>query len=111
MNPSLRALVKEIAGANPHRQALLACAGKLATYDDLIRQIDATVRSLTSAGIERGDRVAAVMPNGAEMASLFLGIASVSTCAPLNPAYRESEFEFYLSDLKPKLMIVDAALD
>ena len=73
--------------------------------------MDETARALTCAGIQRGDRVAVVMPNGAEMASLFLGVASVSTCAPLNPAYRKSEFEFYLSDLEPKLVIVDAALD
>ena len=62
-------------------------------------------------GVVRGDRVAVVMPNGPEMASLFLGVASVASCAPLNAAYRSSEFEFYLSDLKPKLLIVDGAIE
>jgi acyl-CoA synthetase (AMP-forming)/AMP-acid ligase II/acyl carrier protein len=51
------------------------------------------------------------MPNGPEMASLFLGVASVAAFAPLNPAYRANEFEFYLSDLKPKLVIASAATE
>ena len=29
------------------------------------------------------------------------------SAAPLNPKYKSEEFEFYLSDLKPKLLIVD----
>jgi acyl-CoA synthetase (AMP-forming)/AMP-acid ligase II len=50
--------------------------------------------------------VAIVLPNGPEMAVCFLGVASACAAAPLNPAYRAEEFEFYLSDLKAKLLIV-----
>jgi acyl-CoA synthetase (AMP-forming)/AMP-acid ligase II len=42
------------------------------------------------------------------MASLFLSVASVSTAAPLNPAYREEELLFYLEDLKAKLLLLDS---
>lgn len=111
MIPDLRTRLAGIAKDTPHLHALLACGRQPASFANLLNQVDETARWLVSKGIGRADRVAVVMPNGPEMASLFLGVASVSTCAPLNPAYRASEFEFYLSDLKPKLVIVDAALD
>ena len=41
-----------------------------------------------------------VLPNGPEMATAFLAISSVCTCAPLNPAYSFDEFLFSLSDLQ-----------
>jgi acyl-CoA synthetase (AMP-forming)/AMP-acid ligase II len=64
------------------------------------------IAQLNSIGIGRGDRVAMVLPNGPEMASLFVAVASGATAAPLNPAYRSDEFTFYLEDLKPKAVIV-----
>ena len=66
------------------------------------------MRSLNELGIGRGDRVAIVLPNGPEMATAFLCIASAAASAPLNPAYRQDEFEFYLEDLKAKALIVEA---
>ena len=56
----------------------------------------------------RNERVAIVLPNGPEMAVSFLAIASGCTAAPLNPAYRADEFEFYLTDLAARLLIVEA---
>ena len=71
----------------------------------------ATVAALNAAGIGRGDRVAIVLPNGPEMASAFVAIGTGATTAPLNPAYRADEFEFYLSDLKAKALVVEAGAD
>ncbi len=66
-----------------------------------------TVGSLNAAGAGRNDRVAIVLDNGPEMAAAFLACAAGATSAPLNPAYRADEFEFYLSDLNAKLLIVE----
>ena len=65
-----------------------------------------TVASLNAMGIGRNDRVAMVLPNGPEMAAVFLTVACGATTAPLNPAYKEDEFDFYLSDLNAKALIV-----
>ena len=66
-----------------------------------------TVRTeLREAGIGRNDRVAIVLPNGPEMATCFLAVASGCAAAPLNPAYKEEELDFYLSDLKPRALIL-----
>lgn len=77
------------------------------TYAGLRRHVAATVAALNDYGIGRNDRVAIVLPNGPEMATAFVGIACGATTAPLNPAYREEEFEFYLSDLGARALVVE----
>lgn len=76
------------------------------TYGGLRRQVERTVEGLNVRGIGRGDRVAIVLPNGPEMASAFVSIAAGATTAPLNPAYRQPEFEFYLEDLGAKALVL-----
>ena len=66
-----------------------------------------TIAQLNAIGIGRNDRVAIVLPNGPEMATCFMACASGVTSAPLNPAYRADEFEFYLSDLHARALIVE----
>jgi acyl-CoA synthetase (AMP-forming)/AMP-acid ligase II len=70
-----------------------------------------TRQSLNAAGVGRGDRVAIVLPNGPEMASAFIAVAQAAVTAPLNPAYRREEFDFYLADLKAKAIIVPEGYD
>lgn len=67
--------------------------------------------ALAGMGVGRGDRVAIVLPNGPEMAAAFVTIAQVATTAPLNPGYREEEYDFYLSDLKAKALVVMEGYD
>ena len=52
-----------------------------------------------------------MLDNGPEMAAAFLGIGSAATAAPLNPSYRAEEFEFYLTDLSAKLLVVAQGKD
>ncbi|MBI3576092.1 MAG: AMP-binding protein, partial [Gammaproteobacteria bacterium] len=77
------------------------------TYGGLREHVERTVASLNRLGIGRNDRVALVLLNGTEMATAFVAVAAGTTSAPLNPAYRADEFEFYLSDLKAKALIVE----
>jgi acyl-CoA synthetase (AMP-forming)/AMP-acid ligase II len=70
-----------------------------------------TMVDLNAMGIGRNDRVAIVLPNGPEMAAAFIAVASCATTAPLNPAYRADEFEFYLTDLKAKALLVQQGED
>ncbi len=70
-----------------------------------------TVGHLNSLGIGRNERVAIVLPNGPEMAAAFLAIGAGATTAPLNPAYREDEFAFYMDDLKAKALVVQRGVE
>ena len=91
--------------------AILAPERPALSYGALRALVGDTVKTLNALGIGRDDRVAIVLPNGPEMATAFVAIAAGATTAPLNPAYRAEEFEFYLSDLDAKALIVEAGID
>ena len=76
------------------------------TYRHLCRHIAAVVGMLNTMGVGRNNRIAMVIPDGPEMAVAFLAVASAATSAPLNSAYSSNEFDFYLSDLNVKALIV-----
>jgi len=76
------------------------------TYSGLLDHVERTVTEINLLGIGHNDRVAIVLPNGPELASAFVGVAAGASAAPLNPAYREDDFRFYLSDLGAKALVV-----
>jgi oxalate---CoA ligase len=77
-----------------------------------LRDLAARTRAaLHGIGIGRHDRVAIVLPNGPEMATAFLAVATTATTAPLNPAYKSEEFDFYLGDLNARVLLVQAGAD
>jgi acyl-CoA synthetase (AMP-forming)/AMP-acid ligase II len=84
---------------------LTADGANVVTYAELRKQVRDLAGQLNAVGVGRGDRVAIVLPNGPAMAVAFLAVASCATAAPLNPAYREEEFRFYMDDLKAKALI------
>ncbi len=77
------------------------------TYGALKHLVDDTKEQLNSFGIGRNDPVAIVLSNGPEMATAFVCVASAATAAPLNPAYQAKEFDFYLSDLNAKALVIE----
>src|SRR5206468_10723211 len=86
--------------------ALSAPGGTALTYRGLRQLVTDITSSLATHGIGPGDRVGIVLDNGPEMAAAFLSIGSAATAAPLNPSYRAEEFEFYLTDLRARLLVV-----
>ncbi len=95
----------------PDSIALPAPGRRPLSYGRLGDHIAEVVGSLNSKGVGRNDRVAIVLPNGPEMATAFLSVASGATCAPLNPAYGAREFDFYLSDLNAKALLILSGMD
>ncbi|GMV48217.1 MAG: acyl-CoA synthetase [Pseudomonadota bacterium] len=95
-----------LAAASPDAPALAAPGRPPLRHGALRALVDATLARLAALGIGRNDRVAIVLDNGPEMAACFVACASGVASAPLNPAYREEEFEFYLSDLRAKALVV-----
>ncbi|HEU0075765.1 MAG TPA: acyl--CoA ligase [Dehalococcoidia bacterium] len=85
--------------------AIIEPAGPTITYAQLREQVAHLAGQLNALGIARNDRVAIVLPNGPEAALSFLAVAACATAAPLNQAYREDEFRFYMDDLKAKALI------
>ncbi len=87
---------------------LSAAGASPLTYAGLRQLSHYVQQSLNAVGVGRNDRVALVLPNSAEMAASFVTVAACCTSAPLNPAYRADEFEFYLNDLHAKALVVEA---
>ncbi len=81
------------------------------SYGALRDQATYVGKALHGFGIGRGDRVAIVLPNGPEMASAFVCVAQTAITAPLNPAYKQEEYAFYLEDLSAKALMVMADYD
>jgi acyl-CoA synthetase (AMP-forming)/AMP-acid ligase II len=90
--------------------ALSAPGGVPLSYQSLRKLALGTLAALNAHGIGRNDRVAIVLNTGPEMAAAFLCVSAGATAAPLNPAYRADEFEFYLSDLKAKLLVIGSEM-
>jgi len=103
VNATLNALLASGAAAAP---AIRAPGRPALSYAGLRDLAAATIARLNGIGIGRNDRVAIVLPNGPEMAAAFIAIGAGATTAPLNPAYRADEFNFYLTDLKAKALVV-----
>jgi acyl-CoA synthetase (AMP-forming)/AMP-acid ligase II len=86
--------------------AIAVPGGVRLTYGELREQVASAADHLAQLGVGRLDRVALVLPNSAESIILFLAAATAGTAAPLNAAYKEDEFRFYLQDTGAKVLIV-----
>ena len=104
-------LIKKQAQKTPDALAIAAPGRPPMTYGGLLEQIKTVVAVLNATGISKNERVAIVLPNGPEMAVCFLAVSACAASAPLNPAYRANEYDFYLKDLNAKALIVQKGVE
>ena len=102
---SIRALIERAAGERPDAPALLGLEAAPLSYRQLKELVWEAAAGLAGMGVGEEARVALVTSNGPAAAAAFLSIAACGGCAPLNAAYREEEFRFYLEDLRPALLV------
>jgi oxalate---CoA ligase len=100
-----------LARGEPSRAALVVPdGGQVLTYAQLAAGIETLAERLAGAGIRRGDRVALALPNGPGFILLLLAITVLgAAAAPLNPAYTETEFTFFLADIAPRRFLIPAS--
>ncbi|HLJ99781.1 MAG TPA: AMP-binding protein [Streptosporangiaceae bacterium] len=98
-------------GGEPASPALVVPdTGQVLSYARLAAGVEALAERLAGLGVRRGDRVALALPNGPDVVLVLLAVIAVgATAAPLNPAYTQPEFEFFLGDIKPKLLLIPAS--
>ena len=106
MSTSASTVIGLLERGAPGATAISTPGGVPLTYQSLRKLASDTLAAFNARGIGRNDRIAIVLDNGPEMATAFLCVSAGATAAPLNPAYRADEFEFYLSDLKAKLLVI-----
>ena len=107
----IRELIHDQALRRPNAPAILAPGLGALDYRGLDSTVAEVGAALARLGVKQDSRIALVCSNGPGAATAFLGIAAHTACAPLNPAYRAAEFEFYLADLGPAAVVVEAGLE
>ncbi|KAI5073231.1 hypothetical protein GOP47_0011244 [Adiantum capillus-veneris] len=106
---TLTGLLQRRCAECPDNLALLSSGGPELTYAYLDAAVNEGATQLLRAGIKPGDVVALSFPNSIEFVLTFLAVIRArAVAAPLNSAYTEDEFKFYLEDSQSVLLIVPA---
>jgi acyl-CoA synthetase (AMP-forming)/AMP-acid ligase II len=110
-SPRAEAMAALLAAGAPARPALIVPdSGQVLTYAQAAAGVDVLARRLAGLGVRRGDKVALSLPNGPDIVLLLLAITALgAAAAPLNPAYTQPEFEFFLGDIAPRLTLIPAS--
>lgn len=96
------------AESQPGANAIEVLGRQPLSYVDLKEQIQDISHALRSMGVAREHRVVVVLPNGAEMAVVCLGVMACAVLSPLNPEYKADEYAAYMDNIAPALLIVMA---
>ncbi|KAK3942238.1 putative peroxisomal-coenzyme A synthetase [Diplogelasinospora grovesii] len=77
------------------------------TYKDLVSEVSSFQQKLAAIGITHGSPVSIATVNSYEFIISFLAASwQRGIAAPLNPAYKQDEFEFYIEDVKSAIVLV-----
>ena len=106
MEETLRSLLSSRENRG-NRPALFGIGRKPLTHAELNQQIERNTHKLNEFGIGRGDRVAIVLPNGADAAICCLSVATCATAAPLNPGSTAAQFRKLLTALHAKALVIE----
>lgn len=80
---------------------------KTYSYKELFTQVHSFQSQLARFGVEPRSAVSIALPNTLEFIVSFIAVTNQrAIAAPLNPAYTQTEFEFYIDDIKSVLLIV-----
>lgn len=96
---------------DPDREALVTRSRRL-TYAELDRLADRAARALAALGLRTGDRVAASLPNEADVVVAFHGAMRLGAVwVGVNRALAPPEKRWQLADCGASLFLTDAPLD
>jgi carnitine-CoA ligase len=106
----LATLVRSKARKNGDRPALRFPARTL-TYTELDLETDRVAAGLAESGIQRGDRVAALLHNRPEFALLWFSLAKLgAVLVPLNTALKGELLRYELDDCQAHSLVIEPSL-
>ncbi|OCK81811.1 acetyl-CoA synthetase-like protein [Lepidopterella palustris CBS 459.81] len=77
------------------------------SYQNLSADVKSFQQKLANLGVKPESAVSIALPNSYEFIVAFIAASwQRAIAAPLNPAYKQSEFEFYIDDLSSALTLV-----
>jgi amino acid adenylation domain-containing protein len=102
--------LRRAAAIAPGREALVAGERRL-TYAELDAAASALAARLHVLGVQRGDRVALLLPNGADAAVAVYGtLRAGAAFTPLNPTIKADKLAYVLRDCGAVAVVCDDAL-
>ena len=95
-----------IAAANPGHLALVSPEGQRVTAGELAGRANALVHGLRALGLQRGDCIAIVLPNGAPTIELYLAAMQGGWyLTPINHHLTASEIAYIVGDCDAKVFV------
>ena len=92
----------------PQRVFLSVVGGKPYTYAELRDESGRIATALAGLGVKVGDRIAVRVEKSAEAVLLYVACLRLGAAfVPINVAYSPAEVEYFLTDSKPRVAVVD----
>lgn len=102
--------LRAAAARSPAHTAIVAGDRRL-SYAELDRAVDAFAAGLQELGVTRGERVAVILPNGAEAAIAIYGILRAGAAfSPLNPTVKADKLGYVLANCDAAAVVCDGGL-
>ena len=93
-------------------QEALVCGEERVTYGQLLERVGALARGLQGLGVRKADKVAALLPPGAEFVYLLFAVAELGgVIVPLNPQLRQRALSDVLQDAEPVALITSRPVE
>jgi long-chain acyl-CoA synthetase len=106
----LHAALAAVAQRYPRRIAI-RFLGRSITYRELDAQANRFANALIALGVQKGDRIALLMPNCPQMVIAYYGgLRAGAVMVPTSPLYVESELEHQLADADATVVVCLSAL-
>jgi long-chain acyl-CoA synthetase len=106
---TLKLMLEETARQYGDKIALVYGDRRL-SYGELDEGSNKIANALTGMGIEKGDRVAMLLPNSPEFVITYFGIVKIGAIAvPLNIKYKIDELTSMFSSSQPKVLVAENA--
>jgi fatty-acyl-CoA synthase len=86
--------------------AVLSCGGTRTTNRELLAGVEAAAGALAALGVKPADRVAVLLPPGADFVLLFFAVARIGAVfVPINPDILDGALADILADAEPTLVV------
>jgi fatty-acyl-CoA synthase len=97
--------LRRVAEARPD-QEVFVCGGTRLANRELVASVYSLARGLAALGVQKGDRVVALLPPGPAYVFSFFAAAELGAVfVPLNPDVREQALADILADAAPTVMV------
>lgn len=110
-NMTIEEAFSQAAAQRRNREAIV-CAEARLTYSQLLERVHALAGGLLHLGIQKGDKVVALLSPGIDFAVLFFALAEIGgIIVPLSPQQRTRSLGQILEDADPVMIVTDHLLE